>query len=298
MPTHQYSACIFSGISALHSSEEVVTALPTAPRLAHMGGIKGGSAFIRVTSLPCSALYLTAADADADAPACRSFVIMDELGRGTATHDGVAIACATLSHLVCHTQCLSLFVTHYPEVAALATTSNSSSSRLQHIPDSQQPGATSCDGAAAAAAAAAAATAPAVGSGVGNSHDVSGQEAAGGMPGHVSVYHMSYVRQDLGEPHQAAAEAAAAAGSTGMAAAEAASAAAGADGGAAAPESSDVRSEAPAAATAAGADSVPVITFLYKLAEGAADESFGLNVAQVGGRPQHMHACCAAAGMG
>lgn len=47
-------------------------------------------------------------------------VILDELGRGTSTHDGVAIACATLEHLVHTTRCCTLFVTHYPEVSAPA----------------------------------------------------------------------------------------------------------------------------------------------------------------------------------
>ena len=46
----------------------------------------------------------------------RSLVIIDELGRGTSTHDGVAIAHATLQHLVSTTRCLTLFVTHYPKV--------------------------------------------------------------------------------------------------------------------------------------------------------------------------------------
>ena len=46
----------------------------------------------------------------------RSLVIIDELGRGTSTHDGVAIAHATLQHLVTTTRCLTLFVTHYPKV--------------------------------------------------------------------------------------------------------------------------------------------------------------------------------------
>ena len=46
----------------------------------------------------------------------RSLVIIDELGRGTSTHDGLAIAMATLQHLVLHTRCLTLFVTHYPKV--------------------------------------------------------------------------------------------------------------------------------------------------------------------------------------
>jgi len=43
----------------------------------------------------------------------RSLVIMDELGRGTSTFDGTAIASATVKHLVERSQCLSLFATHY-----------------------------------------------------------------------------------------------------------------------------------------------------------------------------------------
>jgi DNA mismatch repair protein MSH3 len=50
---------------------------------------------------------------------CRSLVILDELGRGTSTHDGVAIAYATLHYLVKQTKCLTLFVTHYPKIAQL-----------------------------------------------------------------------------------------------------------------------------------------------------------------------------------
>lgn len=46
----------------------------------------------------------------------RSLVIMDELGRGTSTHDGVAIAYATLQYLLEHKRCMVLFVTHYPKV--------------------------------------------------------------------------------------------------------------------------------------------------------------------------------------
>jgi DNA mismatch repair ATPase MutS len=37
----------------------------------------------------------------------------DELGRGTSTFDGTAIASATVKHLVQRSQCLSLFATHY-----------------------------------------------------------------------------------------------------------------------------------------------------------------------------------------
>lgn len=43
----------------------------------------------------------------------RSLVIMDELGRGTSTFDGTAIASATVKHLVERNGCLSLFATHY-----------------------------------------------------------------------------------------------------------------------------------------------------------------------------------------
>lgn len=49
----------------------------------------------------------------------RSLVIVDELGRGTSTHDGLAIAVATLSYLIRHNACLTLFVTHFPEVLPL-----------------------------------------------------------------------------------------------------------------------------------------------------------------------------------
>jgi DNA mismatch repair protein MSH6 len=38
---------------------------------------------------------------------------MDELGRGTSTFDGTAIASATVKHLVERSQCLTLFATHY-----------------------------------------------------------------------------------------------------------------------------------------------------------------------------------------
>ena len=46
----------------------------------------------------------------------RSLVIMDELGRGTSTFDGAAIACAVLRSLARDTQCCTLFSTHYHAV--------------------------------------------------------------------------------------------------------------------------------------------------------------------------------------
>ena len=50
----------------------------------------------------------------------RSLVILDELGRGTSTHDGVAIAQAVLDHLVRETRSLTLFITHYQNLSAMA----------------------------------------------------------------------------------------------------------------------------------------------------------------------------------
>ncbi|WQF77590.1 Putative DNA mismatch repair protein MutS, core [Colletotrichum destructivum] len=50
----------------------------------------------------------------------RSLVILDELGRGTSTHDGAAIAHAVLDHVVRENRCLTLFITHYQNLARLA----------------------------------------------------------------------------------------------------------------------------------------------------------------------------------
>jgi len=47
----------------------------------------------------------------------RSLVILDELGRGTSTFDGMAIADAVLHYLAETTKCKTLFITHYPLVA-------------------------------------------------------------------------------------------------------------------------------------------------------------------------------------
>ncbi|KAI0430226.1 muts domain V-domain-containing protein [Xylaria sp. FL1042] len=50
----------------------------------------------------------------------RSLVILDELGRGTSTYDGAAIAQAVLQHVVEDTRCLTLFITHYQSLARVA----------------------------------------------------------------------------------------------------------------------------------------------------------------------------------
>ena len=50
----------------------------------------------------------------------RALVILDEIGRGTATYDGLSIAWATLEHLHDVNKCRALFATHYHEMSALS----------------------------------------------------------------------------------------------------------------------------------------------------------------------------------
>ncbi len=49
----------------------------------------------------------------------RSLVILDEIGRGTATYDGLSIAWAAMEHLHNETRCRALFATHFHELTAL-----------------------------------------------------------------------------------------------------------------------------------------------------------------------------------
>ncbi len=50
----------------------------------------------------------------------RALVILDEIGRGTATYDGLSIAWATMEHLHGVNRCRALFATHYHEMTALS----------------------------------------------------------------------------------------------------------------------------------------------------------------------------------
>ena len=50
----------------------------------------------------------------------RSLVILDEIGRGTATFDGLSIAWATIEHLHDENRCRTLFATHFHELTSLA----------------------------------------------------------------------------------------------------------------------------------------------------------------------------------
>jgi DNA mismatch repair protein MutS len=50
----------------------------------------------------------------------RSLVILDEIGRGTATFDGLSIAWAAIEHLHESNRCRALFATHFHELTALS----------------------------------------------------------------------------------------------------------------------------------------------------------------------------------
>jgi DNA mismatch repair protein MSH3 len=63
----------------------------------------------------------------------RSLVILDELGRGTSTHDGVAIAQAVLDHMVRSIQSLTLFITHYQHLSRMVQSFPDNALRNVHM---------------------------------------------------------------------------------------------------------------------------------------------------------------------
>ncbi|KAK2165845.1 hypothetical protein NP493_1348g00035 [Ridgeia piscesae] len=60
-----------------------------------------------------------------------SLVLLDELGRGTATYDGTAIACAVVNELSTNVRCRTLFSTHYHSL--VEEFSHDSNVRLGHM---------------------------------------------------------------------------------------------------------------------------------------------------------------------
>jgi len=67
----------------------------------------------------------------------RSLVVLDEIGRGTATFDGLSIAWATVEYLHDRAKCRALFATHYHELTALAGRLTSVANHTMEVKDWQ-----------------------------------------------------------------------------------------------------------------------------------------------------------------
>src|SRR5229473_2861967 len=90
----------------LPMTDRVFTRIGAADNLA-----RGRSTFL-VEMTEVAAILNTATPA--------SLVLLDEVGRGTATFDGLSIAWAVVEHLQKHTRARTLFATHYHELTELA----------------------------------------------------------------------------------------------------------------------------------------------------------------------------------
>ena len=67
----------------------------------------------------------------------RSLVILDEIGRGTATFDGLSIAWATVEHLHDTNRCRALFATHYHELTTLTGSLDALTCRTMRVKEWQ-----------------------------------------------------------------------------------------------------------------------------------------------------------------
>jgi DNA mismatch repair protein MutS len=67
----------------------------------------------------------------------RALIILDEIGRGTSTFDGLSIAWAALEHIHAVNCCRALFATHYHELTALAGTLEALACRTMRVKEWQ-----------------------------------------------------------------------------------------------------------------------------------------------------------------
>jgi DNA mismatch repair protein MutS len=104
-----------SFVPAAEASIGVVDRLFT--RVGASDNLAGGQSTFMVEMSETSAILHNAT--------ARSLVLLDEIGRGTSTYDGVAIAWAVTEHLHDRVGCKTMFATHYHELMQLPE-------RLQH----------------------------------------------------------------------------------------------------------------------------------------------------------------------
>jgi DNA mismatch repair protein MutS len=94
------------GVGALGVADRVFTRVGASDNL-----VRGQSTFMVEMSETSAILHTATA---------RSLVLLDEIGRGTATWDGVSIAWAVSEHLHERVGCKTVFATHYHELTQLA----------------------------------------------------------------------------------------------------------------------------------------------------------------------------------
>ena len=68
----------------------------------------------------------------------KSLVLLDELGRGTATFDGTAIAKSVLQHLVEKIQCTTLFVTHFKSLTQMFSEDKVTSGHMGYLKEENE----------------------------------------------------------------------------------------------------------------------------------------------------------------